>query len=92
MYDLEEMRRNIDLIWRENNRQGLLPFAYASLEQTGKTQFTVREYADFMDRLQEKLEPVEQALDAAGKMICSEITRSHVLIDYMSEVMQRWMA
>lgn len=92
VYDLEEMRKNIDLIWKENNRQGLLPFAYASLEKTEKTQFTVKEYVDFMERIQEKLEPVEQALDAAGKMICSEITRSHVLIDYMSEVMQRWMA
>ena len=91
VYDLEEMRRNIDLIWRENNRQGLLPFAYASLEQTGKTQFTVREYADFMDRLQEKLEPVEQALDEAGKIIDAKITRSHVLIDYMSKIMQTWM-
>lgn len=91
VYDLEEMRRNIDLIWRENNRQGLLPFAYASLEQTGKTQFTVREYADFMDRLQEKLEPVEQALDEADKIIDAKITRSHVLIDYMSKIMQMWM-
>ena len=91
VYDLEEMRRNIDLIWKENNRQGLLPFAYALLEKTGKTQFTVKEYVDFMDRMQEKLEPVEQALDAAGRMIYSEITCSPVLIDSMSEVMQTWM-
>lgn len=91
VYDLEEMRRNIDLTWKENNRQGLLPFAYASLEKTGKTQFTVKEYVDFMDRMQQILKPVEQALDAVGKMIYSEITRSNVLIDYMSEVMQTWM-
>lgn len=91
VYDLEEMRRNIDLIWKENNRQGLLSFAYALLEKTGKIQFTVKEYVDFMDRMQQILKPVEQALDAAGKMIYSEITCSPVLIDYMSEVIQTWM-
>lgn len=91
VYDLEEMCRNIDLIWKENNRQGLLPFAQALLEKTGKTQFTVKEYVDFMDRMQQILEPVEQTLSAAGKIIYSEITCSPVLIDCMSEVMQTWM-
>lgn len=44
-----------------------------------------------MERIQEKLEPVEQALDEAGKIIDAKITRSHVLIDYMSKIMQMWM-
>ena len=93
VYDLEEMRRNMDLIWTENGYRGLLPLAYKALEETGKTQFTVIDYCKFMDDIRERiLQPSKDTLDEASSMIESEITHDETLVAEMLDSIQQWMA
>ena len=92
VYDIEEMRKNIACIWESCGDAGLLPLAYKALEKTGKTQFTLSEYSDFMSHIRKSiLRPFEKTIDAAHTIIYSEITRNEILIGEILSHLKRVM-